>query len=571
MAFRPGVGRVHARLPPLRRALCTGSDPFSEPREGDDFDVVVVGGGPAGLSASIRLKQINPDLRVCLVEKAPEVGAHILSGAVIEPRALNELLPSWKDDGAPLNTPAGKDQFVFLTEKRHIVLPTPPTMHNEGNYIVSLGDVCRWMGEQAEAAGVEIYPGIAATEVLYNEAGAVAGIATNDVGIGKDGQPKASFARGMELRARLTLFSEGCRGSLTKQLLKRFDLTRDCDPQTYGIGVKEVWRVDAAKHRPGSIMHTIGWPLDWTTYGGSFLYHFGEGLVSIGFVLGLDYRNPYLSPYREFQRFKHHPLIADVLEGGEPVSYGARTISEGGLQAIPKLFFPGGALIGDCAGFLNVGKIKGTHNAMKSGMLAAEAATKALAATSSASSIVLEEYPSLVRNSWIHEDLYPVRNLKHYMSRGLLVGLPMSAIDAFVFRGKAPWTLHAHKPDHLCTEPASKHTPIDYPKPDGKLSFDLLANLARSNTNHEADQPAHLKILDTKIPTEVNLATYDGPESRYCPAGVYEFVEGDDGQPRLQINAQNCVHCKTCDIKDPSQNINWVPPEGGGGPAYVNM
>ncbi|MFZ5791206.1 MAG: electron transfer flavoprotein-ubiquinone oxidoreductase [Pseudomonadota bacterium] len=540
-------------------------------RESMQYDVVIVGGGPAGLSAAIRLKQLaaekGRELGVCLIEKGSEVGAHILSGAVLEPRSLNELIPDWKEKGAPLNTPAGEDRFLYLTATRAIRLPTPPQMNNHGNYIISLGNLCRWLAKQAEELGVEIYAGFAGAEVLYDEAGRVKGVATGNMGIGKDGQPTANFTPGVELHGRYTLFAEGCRGSLTKTLFERFKLREGVDPQTYGIGIKELWEIDPAKHRQGLISHSVGWPLDRSTYGGSFLYHLENNLVSVGFVIGLDYRNPHLSPFDEFQRFKTHPAIRPTFEGGRRLAYGARAINEGGFQSIPKLVFPGGALIGCAAGFVNVPKIKGTHTAMKSGMTAAEAV---MAAFERGESRELDDYPERLKASWVWDELYRVRNIRPSFHWGLLGGVAYSAIDTYVFRGKAPWTFH-HQPDHTQLLPASEAPRIDYPKPDGIVSFDKTSSVYLSNTNHEENQPAHLTLKDASVPIRVNLAVYDAPEQRYCPAGVYEIVRDASGEPRLQINAQNCVHCKTCDIKDPTQNINWVVPEGGGGPNYPNM
>ena len=535
------------------------------PRETMEFDVVIVGAGPAGLAAAIRLKQLAPGAAVCVVEKGGEVGAHILSGAVLEPRALNELIPDWQDRNAPLTTPAKDDRFLFLTETRAFRLPTPPQMNNHGNYIVSLGDVCRWLATQAEELGVEIYPGFAAAELL-EETGRIAGIATGDMGIGKDGTPTSNFARGMELRATYTLFAEGCRGSLTKQLMRRFNLREGHDPQTYAIGVKELWEIPAANHHPGLIEHTIGWPLDSGTYGGSFLYHFGDNLVSYGLVIGLDYRNPWLSPFEEMQRFKTHKAVRKHFEGGRRISYGARALNEGGLQSMPRLTFPGGALIGDAAGFLNVPKIKGTHTAMKSGMLAAEAIAEALAGGRPAEPT---GYEQKLRASWVWEELAAVRNVRPAFAKlGLWGGLLYAGIDTYVLRGKAPWTIHNTHPDNATLLDAQAAPRITYPKPDGVLSFDRLSSVFISNTNHEENQPTHLTLRDTSVPIAVNLARYGAPEVRYCPAGVYEIVGAEEGAPRLQINAQNCVHCKTCDIKDPTQNIVWVTPEGGGGPNY---
>ena len=542
-------------------------------RESMEYDVVIVGAGPAGLSAAIRLKQLaaeqDQEVNVCVLEKGSEVGAHILSGAVVEPRALDELIPDWKERGAPLSTPATDDRFLFLTRETSYRLLTPPQMNNHGNYIISLGNLCRWLATQAEELGVEIYPGFAAAEVLYDDKGAVVGVATGDMGVNREGQPTEQFAPGMELRARYTLFAEGCRGSLTKTLFDRFNLRDGVDPQTYGIGIKELWEVDPAKHQPGKIVHTVGWPLDTSTYGGSFLYHMEDNQVAVGFVIGLGYENPHLSPFDEFQRFKTHPDIRPTFEGGRRIAYGARAISAGGIQSIPKLIFPGGALIGDTAGFLNMPKIKGTHTAMKSGTVAAEAVFAAVAAGRGADEVA--EYPEQLRQSWLWEELYQVRNVKPSFSWGLWAAIAYSALDTYLFRGKAPWTFH-HKPDHAKLKKANECPKIEYPKPDGVISFDKLSSVFISNTNHEEDQPCHLTLKDPTVPIRINLPLYDAPEQRYCPAGVYEIVrDGDDGNPRLQINAQNCVHCKTCDIKDPTQNINWVTPEGGGGPNYPNM
>ena len=536
------------------------------------FDVVIVGAGPAGLSAAIRLKQLavehGHDVSVCVLEKGSEVGAHILSGAVLEPRALNELLPDWSERGAPLNTPATADRFLFLTEKRAFRLPPPPQMRNHGNYVISLGNLCRWLAAQAEELGVEIYPGFAAAEVRYADNGAVRGVAIGDMGVGRDGRPTDNYMPGMELVASYTLFAEGCRGSLTKTLIERFRLLDGVDPQTYGIGLKELWEVDPAKHRPGLVVHTVGWPMDRRTYGGSFLYHLEDNQVSVGFVIGLDYENPHLSPFDELQRFKTHPAIRPVFEGGRRIAYGARALNEGGFQSIPKLTFPGGALVGAAAGFMNVPKIKGTHTAMKSGMTAAEAA---FAAVREGASGELEDYPRRLKASWLWDELAVVRNIRPSFRWGFFAGLAYAAVDTFVLRGRAPWTFHHHE-DHTRLRKASECPRIAYPKPDGVLTFDKLSSVYVSNTNHEENQPCHLQIGDPEVPIRVNLALYDAPEQRYCPAGVYEIVTDESGaNPRLQINAQNCVHCKTCDIKDPTQNINWVSPEGGGGPNYPNM
>ena len=539
-------------------------------RDSLEYDVVIVGAGPSGLAAGIKLRKMcmsnGQDLSVCILEKGSEVGAHILSGAVLETRALNELIPDWKEKGAPLNTPVVKDSFVFLTKKSSMRLPTPPQMNNHGNYIISLGNFCRWLAKQAEEIGVDIFPGYAASEVLY-EGDRVVGVATGDLGVGKDGEPTPNYMPGAELRARMTLFAEGCRGSLTKTLFDRYDLRKDADHQTYGIGIKELWEVDPSKHEQGKVWHSVGWPLDSNTYGGSFIYHLEDNQVAIGFVVGLDYENPYLNPFEEFQRFKHHPSVRSVFENARRVAYGARALSEGGYQSIPKLTFPGGALIGDCAGFLNTPKIKGTHTAMKSGITAAEATYRLL---ESGSDGELTDYGDGLRNSWLWDELYRARNIRPGFNRGLWAGMFNAAVDTYVLRGRAPWTMNHHD-DHTRLKKASECKPINYPKPDGVIGFDRNSSVYLSNTNHEENQPVHLTLKDDSVPISINLADYDAPEQRYCPAGVYEIVREDNEQPRLMINAQNCVHCKTCDIKDITQNINWVVPEGGGGPNYPNM
>jgi electron-transferring-flavoprotein dehydrogenase len=545
-------------------------------REAMEYDVVIVGAGPAGLGAAIRLKQLaqehGTECSVCVLEKGSEVGAHILSGAVVDPRALTELMPDWAERGAPLNTQVTAEKFMFLTEHGQVGVPVallPKPTHNKGNYIISLGNLCRWLAGQAEALGVEIYPGFAAAEVLFDDAGRVRGVATGDMGVARDGSHKDAYQPGMELHARYTLLGEGCRGSLTKQLVQRFDLRRNADPQTYGIGLKELWQVPASQHQQGLVVHTAGWPMDNRTYGGSFMYHLEDNQVAIGFVVELGYENPYLSPFDEFQRFKTHPAIRPYLQGGKRLAYGARALNEGGLQSVPELIFPGGALIGCAAGFMNVPKIKGSHNALKTGMLAAEAAFEALQGEAPP---LLQSFPEKFRGSWVYDELYAARNFRPAFAKfGTVLGTLYNGLEQFI-GGRVPWTFHVDQPDHARIRKKSECEPIAYPKPDGEITFDKLSSVFISNTNHEEDQPVHLVLQDPKVAIDVNLALYDAPEQRYCPAGVYEIVRNDDGSnPRLQINAQNCVHCKTCDIKDPTQNIDWVPPEGGGGPNYPNM
>ena len=548
------------------------------------YDVVVVGGGPAGLAAAIRLKQLAAEnaaeLGVCVIEKGSEIGAHILSGAVMDPRALDELFPGWKDLGAPLKTPVSEDRFLFLTESGSFKVPDlllPECFRNGGNYVISLGNLCRWLGTQAESLGVEIYPGFAAAEVLYDEKGGVRGVATGDMGVGRDGKPTSQYQQGIELRGKYTFFAEGCRGHLGRQLMERYRLNADSDPQVYGIGLKELWEIEPGRHQPGLVVHSAGWPLDAGTYGGSFLYHMEDRLAAVGFVVGLSYANPYLDPYWEFQRYKTHPHIRKSLEGGKRISYGARAITAGGVMSLPKLIFPGGCLVGDDAGFLNASRIKGSHAAIKSGTLAAEAAFAAVQAGRSGDE--LDAYPAAFGKSWLFDELYRSRNFKQWMSKGLYSGTLMVGIEQYLLGGKFPWTLHHRHADHDSLRPAAECRPIDYPKPDGKLTFDRLSSVFISNTNHEENQPCHLTLKDPSVPVSVNLAKYAGPEQRYCPAGVYEFVDSPlpEGEgagmrgKRLQINAQNCVHCKTCDIKDPLQNIVWVAPQGGGGPNYPNM
>ncbi len=554
------------------------------PRESMDYDVVVVGAGPAGLATAIRIKQLaavrGTEISVVVLEKGSEPGAHILSGAIMDPGALTELLPNWKELGAPLVQPVTDDSFLFLT--RVGATKTPPALlpecfHNEGNYVISLGSVTRWLAQQAEALGVEIFPGFAAAEVLYNDGGAVKGVATGNLGIGKDGQPTGHFQLGMELLGKYTVFAEGSRGHLGRQLIARFKLDAGRDPQSYGLGVKELWEIDPAKHQPGRVVHTAGWPLDSQTYGGAFLYHLPDNQVTLGFITGLDYSNPWLSPFEEMQRWKTHPAIRSVLEGGKRVGYGARAITAGGLLSLPKTVFAGGALVGCEAGYLNVSRIKGSHAAIKSGMLAADAIVDAIA--NGRSHDELSAYPEAFEHSWLRDELHRSRNFKQWFKKGLWVASVMTGIEQWLLPKlgikSPPWTLHRQQADHLALKPAAECAPIDYPKPDGTLTFDRLSSVFISNTNHEENQPAHLTLKDTGVPVAVNLARYGGPESRYCPAGVYEFVKDTDAsgqeRDRLQINAQNCVHCKTCDIKDPTQNIVWVSPEGGGGPNYAGM
>lgn len=545
-------------------------------RESMEYDVVVVGGGPAGLSTAIKLKQLsnenNKEISVCVLEKGGEIGAHILSGAVMDPLALDELIPDWKEKGAPLETAVKEDEFLFLSETGARKTPhwmLPPCFKNEGNYIVRLGDVTRWLGEQAESLGVDIFPGFAATEILYDDNGAVRGVATGDMGVNRDGSHSDHYQPGMELLAKYTIFAEGSRGQLGRQLIEKFKLDQGRDPQSYGIGIKEMWEIDPAKSKPGLVIHTSGWPLDSDTYGGTFLYHLDNNLVVVGMVVGLDYANPWLSPFEEFQRYKTHPSIKPYFENGKRIAYGARALTAGGLLSLPKLVFPGGAMVGCEAGFLNASRIKGSHAAIKTGALAAQALYDALVAERSHD--ILSDYPIAFEQSWLYKELNKARNFKQWFKKGRTVATIMTGVEQLLFQGKMPWTIHRTKADHECLKPAAECAKIEYPKPDGKITFDRLSSVFISNTNHDENEPIHLTLKNPDIPVDTNLKVYAGPEQRYCPAGVYEFIKDDNGEDKLQINAQNCVHCKTCDIKDPTQNIVWVAPQGGEGPVYSGM
>lgn len=539
---------------------------MSNNRESMEFDVIIVGAGPAGLSAAIRLAQLNPNLSICVLDKAADIGGQILSGAVIEPRALNELIPDWKEKGAPLDTPVTKDQFLFLTATKAYHLPTPPQMQNHGNYIISLSQFCRWLAAQAESLGVNIFPGFAASEIIY-EGDTVCGVITGDKGIDKHGNPTPNYQPGMNLYAKQTFFAEGCRGSLTQRLFERYQLRESCDPQTYGLGIKELWEIPESEHATGSVIHTVGWPLNHTTYGGSFIYYLGKNLLTTGFVVGLDYQNPYLNPYEEFQRFKTHPAIRAKFIRGKRIAYGARSLNEGGFQSIPTLTFKGGLIIGCAAGFLNVSKIKGIHTAMKSGMLAAESVLPLLQKSTREECV---NFQLKIKQSWITKELYQVRNIRPAMKWGLLPGLAYAAFDTYILRGHAPWTLHNHH-DYKALKSADTCEKINYPKHDNLLTFDLMNSVFLTQSHHEENQPCHLKLLNQETPIDINLKIYDAPEQRYCPAGVYEIVNNAQTKPYLQINAANCIHCKACDIKDPTQNIIWTPPEGGSGPQYNMM